>query len=191
MNCLRHPLDKTVLRLVHEEKVILAGGAIRRLFTWETPSDYDLFFFREEDVMPTMEYLLKQGFNLTFQCPSGKLFTFKKSEHDGDRWQTTKVQLICERYYPTHEAVIEDFDIVPGMAVLLPDGSVLAHPQFLVSLWESKVFFNKITYPVSTMRRVAKYACKGFFLAPDAARFYVETTREMALTDETLRAYLD
>lgn len=173
-----------IRNLVNDGICWLAGGALRALFTDEAPQDYDLFFSSAEHVTEARKSLDLAGFSLSFECPEGKLFTYVKAD--------MKVQIICERFFASAEEVIDSFDIIPGCAVLLPNGEVLAHLQFLFCMVNSVILFHKITYPASTLRRVAKYGGYGFIMLGSAAQFFIKQCRRKGMSKADLgRVYID
>lgn len=136
----------------------LAGGALRRtLSNTEPDSDFD-FFFRDADQLAKFKSgLTERG-----------LTEIRETEHHvhfrgrvGDSSLERDIQLIRFAFYTDVEAVIDSFDFTICMVAF--DGETLTTGEF--ALWDiarKRLAINKITYPVSTMRRMLKYGQQGF-----------------------------
>ena len=96
-------LNQDVLSII-KDGVVLAGGALRSLVDPDdTPQDYDLFFTDTSKIEYVKGCLLCKGYSKVFECPEGKLTTFKNED--------TKVQLINKREYTDCSDIISSFDI--------------------------------------------------------------------------------
>jgi len=137
----------------------IAGGAIRRTALGQEPdSDFD-FFFRSVEQLDTFSLSLEaRGFTL-----------FRETEHhkhyrgyiDGDPMMRD-IQLIRFSFYASAEAVIDSFDFT--ICMLAFDGVRLTVGDF--TLWDlgrKRLAVNRITFPVSSMRRLLKYTRQGFY----------------------------
>lgn len=140
----------------------IAGGALRRTVCRQEPdSDFD-FFFRDADQLSA------------FRAESetrGIKFSRETDHHiemDGDiAGMHRKIQLIRFAYYENAAAVIDSFDFTICQFVF--DGTTLTCGDH--SLWDlgrKRLAVNRITFPLSTMRRVLKYAKQGFNACPGA-----------------------
>lgn len=135
----------------------LAGGALRRsLLRQEPDSDFD-FFFRDAD---QLEEFRK---DLEF---SGLVKVRETVHHIHYRGRLAgalerDVQLIRFAFYADAQAVIDSFDFT--ICQIAFDG----HKMFVGehTLWDlarKRLAVNKITFPVSSTRRMLKYAAQGF-----------------------------
>lgn len=142
----------------------LAGGALRRTLLGQEPdSDFD-FFFRDAEQMA----------RFAADMEVMGLREAKKTEHHiqfrgavGDSKIERDFQLINFAYYNSAEDVINSFDFT--ICQFAYDGDLLTSGEF--SLWDlgrKRLAVNKITFPVSTMRRLLKYAHQGFNACPGA-----------------------
>jgi len=134
--------------------VYLAGGALRSLVDLdEVVSDYDLFFESQVAAEMTRERLNNLGFDLIFECPEGKLFTFKG--------RGMKIQCVCENYYFTARELISSFDFTACAAAF--DGNTLwVHRHFARSVGKKTLKLLSLTFPVATLGRIIKYDKKGY-----------------------------
>lgn len=136
----------------------LAGGALRRtLMQREPDSDFD-FFFKDADQLAAFTAALdRMG-----------LEKVRETEHHvhyrgrvGDSGLPLDIQCIRFAFYPTAQAVIDSFDFT--ICQFAFDGTNLTAGTY--ALWDlgrKRLAVNRITFPVSSMRRVLKYAGQGF-----------------------------
>jgi hypothetical protein len=136
----------------------LAGGAIRRTLLGQEPeSDLDIFF---------PDAIMLDGFRR--QVEAAGLTKVRETEHHihlrgslGESKIPRDVQLIRIGFYPTAEVVIDSFDFT--ICQFAFDGETLTTGEF--ALWDlgrKRLAVHKITYPVSSARRLLKYAAQGF-----------------------------
>lgn len=167
--------------------VYLAGGALRTLINLdEVVSDYDLFFESQVAAEMTRERLKNLGFELIFECPEGKLFTFAG--------RGMKIQCICENYYFTAHELISSFDFTCCSAAY--DGnSILVHRHFPLAVSRKKLRLLNLTFPVATLGRMMKYEKKGYKTGECRLQF-VERLQDLfdtgfRLDDNNGRFYID
>lgn len=196
------------------ENVWLAGGALRTVIDPKDEIvDYDLFFKRQSKDIEGKEYnkvpevrdkLIRLGFRCTFECPEGKLYTYQKEVcrtcPDGQvtmeicksTLTTYKVQLVTEHFYNYPEELLATFDLTPSL--FCTDGEFLWTTKKAIQSVKKKVaYLHKLTYPVSTFKRIMKYQKKGYSVLP-AIQSYVSNLLESSsiqYTDESMRVYID
>jgi len=135
----------------------LGGGSIRRtLLGQPLDSDFDFFFKSEEalgfwqDSLPNTVVKVKE--------------TEHHIQYEGTlRGSDLKVilQAIRFKYYTSAEEVLDSFDYTITQVVY--DGTYLhTTPEALWDMGRKKLVIHKVTYPVSTMRRMLKYTSQGF-----------------------------
>ncbi len=136
----------------------LAGGALRRTLLQQEPdSDFD-FFFRDADQLSAF----------TAALDAAGLEKVRETEHHvhyrgrvGDSALPIDVQCIRFAFYVDAQAVIDSFDFT--ICQFAFDGKDLT--AGLYALWDlgrKRLATHRITFPVSSMRRVLKYARQGF-----------------------------
>lgn len=137
----------------------IAGGAVRRTVSRnDTISDFDFFFKDADQLIAFAESVKARGF-----------LQVKETEHH-QHWrgrvdgipQDIDVQLIRFAFYFSAEHVIDSFDFT--ICQFAFDGTALIAGDY--ALWDlgrKRLAVHKITYPVSSMRRVLKYAQQGFY----------------------------
>jgi len=175
-------LDQDVLSII-KDGVVLAGGALRSLVDPDdTPQDYDLFFIDTSKIEYVKGYFLGKGYSKVFDCPEGKLTTFKNED--------TKVQLINKREYTDCSDIISSFDITACCAAY--DGEQFyKHNRFVFDNLNKLINLNAIEYPMATMKRIAKYSQKGFRLTTQAAEDFVTYCNKVELTEDNNVFYID
>lgn len=136
----------------------LAGGALRRtLMQSEPDSDFDFFFRDADQLMTFVSGLERLGMEKV-----------RETEHHvhyrgraGDSALPLDIQCIRFAFYSDAKAVVDSFDFT--ICQFAFDGTNLtAGPYALWDLGRKRLAVNRITFPVSSMRRVLKYASQGF-----------------------------
>ena len=134
----------------------VAGGAIRSWFQERNvSSDIDISFPSEAE-WNKAKAVADKAWTLTKATPASANYSA------GRKW----IQLICKHYFPTPEATIDAFDFTIACGAT-DCRNCFFHDHYFIDLCMHRLAFHKITYPVSTWRRVQKYAAKGFKLCPD------------------------
>lgn len=136
----------------------LGGGALRRtLAKMPLESDFD-FFFRDADQLEAFSASLeKVGLTKTRETAHHVQF----SGYLAAATREVIIQCIRFRYYETAEQVIDSFDFT--ICQFAFDGERITCGEF--ALWDlgrKRLAIHKLTYPVSTMRRLIKYTKQGF-----------------------------
>jgi hypothetical protein len=137
----------------------IAGGAVRRLVSGlPQDSDYDFFFANAEQLAAfksRMEdlhavVLGETDFNISYRIP-------EKDRTNGP----LKVQAIKLQYFSSVELAIESFDF--SLCQCAYDGTDLVFgPYTLYDLASKRLIPGKITFGVSSLRRIIKYTKQGY-----------------------------
>lgn len=166
----------------------LGGGALRRTVLGEEPnSDFDFFFKDANQLAEFGRNIEGRGF-----------YKVRESEHHieyrgniGGTGMPRDIQCIRFAYYQNAEAVIDSFDFT--ICQFAFDGSKMTCGEF--SLWDlgrKRLAVHKLTYPVSSMRRMLKYARQGFRACNGAiATILRETASNPALLAAMNITYVD
>jgi hypothetical protein len=183
--------DKSRLRINTEiEQLIwdgwwLAGGAIRASFADdEEIMDYDLFFKNKLCAAGASIKLEELGYKVIFNCPEGKLTTYKKDN--------IKVQIITENFYSDVESLINTFDIKACRVVF--DGKfIYGYYSSIRDIIKKSIKLHRVDFPAATMKRIAKYIKKGYTLDNQAIKFFIDTiySAGFAHKDIDRRFYID
>ncbi len=162
----------------------VAVGFMTSLMTGEqTAQDVDLFFTSEQALWDTMTLLFdedegdpeawfwrqynteqnRQLFNDLKEAPSKIVpMRFIKFEHKDGK---LPLQLIKIAYYADATHVIDSFDLT--IAQFAADSNnVYANPLSYYDVVNKRIVLHRMQFPSSTMRRVIKYASKGFYACP-------------------------
>jgi hypothetical protein len=164
-------------------QIILAGGSLRTILNraHEEVQDFDLFFTSFEAVGNLRERLVADGWTNTFSCPEEKLFSYKKGNH--------KLQLICETEYLGGGELISSFDVSAGCAAL-HEGTIFFTRQFVRSVWTKKLRMMNVSFPVATIKRLVKYAQKGYSIGL-AAEDFMREIEGKTFNQDAFRHYID
>jgi hypothetical protein len=166
----------------------LGGGALRRTILGTEPdSDFDFFFRDAAQLAEFGADIEGRGF-----------YKVRESEHHieyrgnvGGTGMPRDVQCIRFAFYQNVEAVIDSFDFT--ICQFAFDGARLMCGEF--ALWDlgrKRLAVHRLTYPVSSMRRMLKYASQGFRACSGAiATILRETASNPALLAAMGIAYVD
>lgn len=173
---------RPILKYLNED-VFLAGGAVRTVLECsnEEVSDYDFFFKTFKVVAELRERLIKDEWEIIFQCPEEKLFTYKKGKH--------KLQLICEFEYSSMENLLNEFDVTACCGGYY-NGAIYFTRPFVRAVFSKKLRIQNVTYPVATIKRLIKYEKKGYVVT-QAAIDLVNSIEGKSFDSETKRVYID
>lgn len=136
----------------------LAGGALRRTLLQQEPeSDFDFFFRDADQLNEFMSALKAKGLSLVRETEHHMHLrgTLEGSEIPVD------IQCIRFAFYTDARAVVDSFDFT--ICQFCFDGTTLTTGEH--SLWDlgrKRLALRRLTYPVSSMRRVLKYTKQGF-----------------------------
>lgn len=179
-------MSKDVLDYVEKTQgVVLAGGSLRTLLCLsDTIVDYDLFFTSEDARDKTVAYFT--GLNdceSTFICPKKELYSFVLNKK-------IKIQLITKEIYLNEMALIDSFDINACRCAW--NGTDLTYAEdFVNDVMCKRITFNKITYPVATIKRVEKYIRKGYYMNKESRLHLVNLLSDKTWNDTEKVFYID
>lgn len=144
------------------DKIVVAGGSILSVLNPRTEiSDYDLFIISDnvndlvKEKASIEGKLLKYGFKQTFKCPKNELSTFLYSN--------LKFQIINvgHKVYKTPEDILGEFDFHVCQAAYHSLDFYFSE-ECIRNFRGKYLSVNKITYPSSSINRLAKYRNKGY-----------------------------
>jgi len=166
----KSPPEVSQIILMHDNGVMLAGGFLRWMVSVDgtlspESTDIDLFFTSSEIYQETKRYFDDRTEKI-FQCPEDLLATYRHSSG----WN---IQCIAIKFYPDAYHVIRDFDFT--MCCFSTDGKDLAYHRLAIEDALNKALrWNKITYPASSLRRLMKFARRGFFMPEQEYQYFVD-----------------
>ncbi len=136
----------------------LAGGALRRTLLGQEPeSDFDIFFGDAIQLDGYRRSLEKNGLTLVRETEHHLHFRGKVGESAIER----DIQLIRFAFYADAAAVVDSFDYT--ICQFAYNGETLTVGDYaLFDLGRRRLAVHKITFPVSSARRLLKYATQGF-----------------------------
>jgi hypothetical protein len=162
----------------------LAGGALRRTIQGQ-PLDSDIdFFFRDEDqknkFVRDLQHVPLNDITKVRETPHHEHYRGITTSPDPSK--PIDIQAIKFQYYANMSEVIDSFDFTICQFAFNGNNVVMGD----YSLWDlgrKRLAINKITYPVSTMRRALKYGKQGFTVCNGAL---TEILRQTASNPELL-----
>ena len=121
----------------------VAGGSVRRLLTDDLDDDHDIdIFFRDED--------------------QRNRFALRIKKHGEGQKNPTRLQLIRDRYFPTVDALLEDFDL--SVCQFATDGRTIIHATTAMDDLNARQL--RLNPLISEARinetRIARYLVKGY-----------------------------
>lgn len=170
----------------------IAGGAVRRTINGEKlDSDFDFFFASEQQADQFETAMRGLGAGQTAKTEKATTFTLPtEMPEDGVYLPEMKVQAIRFQYFADAEAVIDSFDFTLSQFAF--DGEAIYVGPF--SLWDvarKRIVIHKITYGVSSVRRLLKYAAQGYTVCSGAL---AELLKQVVADPEVIHAdtqYID
>lgn len=133
----------------------IAGGAIRRT-VMESPleSDVDFFFRDEAQKAKFHEFMIEKGW-LISEKDHATTYGIKSDN------ATVIVQAVTISFYPNLESVLDSFDFT--ITQFGYDGKdLVCGPHALWDLSRKRLALHRLTFGVSTVRRLIKYTRQGF-----------------------------
>jgi hypothetical protein len=115
---------------------------------------------------------------------------FLKFTHEGNR---PEIQIMKMSWYDSPEHVIDTFDLT--IAQIATDGEfVYLNPLTQFDLAKKRLVLHRMQFPASTIRRIVKYAAKGYYACPGSlvniSSEIQQWTQKMDI-DEANFVYLD
>ena len=146
-------------------------------------ADYDLFCNGEAELVRLKTAALRwAGTKKLFECPANELVTLKTGPF--------KVQIINVPSATGPEELLKSFDIIPSMFAL-KDGTLWAHRLALKCASQRFVLLGRISYPISTLRRLAKFKQKGYKVSSNVYRWLFEHAQDNNQDPNLWRTYID
>lgn len=190
---------------------VIAGGFMTSVLLEEaTAKDIDVFFLHKEafaatvnlllnpEEVPTKEdgekdnlwawrgYELKGGEDALNGVNNCRFLTFIHTK--GTR---PDIQLLRMVWYEDAEHVIDSFDLTIAQIALSKRG-ITYRPSGLMDLVRKRLVSHRVQFPASTLRRVVKYAHKGFYACPGSLAKICEQIQEFkGDTDVNEVVYVD
>lgn len=159
-------------------EVFIGGGAVRRtLLKQPLDSDFD-FFFNSEYTRTFVEEnstLKKTRETMHHTQFEGKM------QVDGEE-RDVKIQNIFFQYYNSPEELIDSFDYTLCQFAVDLSGNLYTTPEALWDVARKRLAIHKITYPVSSLRRMLKYTNQGFTACSGCLQDFIQ--KSAALVDD-------
>jgi hypothetical protein len=153
----------------------VAGGSVRKVWSgnpWKA-QDVD-FFFRDpeqyeyfDDILPALDQNIKTYHN------SQNAVTYLVQLRSGEE---VKIQAIRKQFYPTIQAVLDDFDF--NLAQFASDGiKMITTDAALDDIKNNRIRLNPQSTKKTNPLRVLKYAAYGFDPNPE---LFIEAAKNLA-----------
>lgn len=140
----------------------LAGGAIRHALSGGTltdETDFDYFFSSEGGYNQAVERAEAKGWTLSKTTPNHSEYLVTNP----DAPLPYRVQLIKAVYAASCTDLIDRFDYTICQFAVDTDGILWCGDHSLWDLARKRLAVHRITFPVSSLRRLLKYTSKGFY----------------------------
>lgn len=136
----------------------LAGGIVRRAISnKKLDSDWDFFFHNKTDFDIFIDKTKAMGGEFLSKTKNNQSFVYRKNDY------TYTIQAINVQYYETLEHVLDTFDFTICQFGLLDEDTIMCGNFSLYDLGRKRLVVNKVTYGISTIRRLIKYSKQGFY----------------------------
>lgn len=137
----------------------LAGGAVRRVLIGDPldSSDFDIFFANKEQYESFIDGLKNLGAKKTAENDKNEVWSYYDQEYK----KTAIIQLINFRHYSNVEELLDSFDFTITQCAF--DGQTLFVGDYtLFDLANRRLALHKLTFGLSTVRRLIKYTKQGY-----------------------------
>ncbi len=180
-------LPKILPELLHTNECWVAGGFIRRwYYTLPQTSDIDLFFGNDKAYNSMCEELNKitleppviSKFNKSFKIKIGD--TPSPGQEDIGKPWILNIQAINHNYYTSMEALMDSFDFTlcqfayNGVDICITENG-------LIDSQRKRLVPHKITYGVSSLRRIIKYTSQGYYMCGGSASNFLNQITPLKL----------
>jgi hypothetical protein len=184
---------------------IIAGGFLTSVITEEDKSkDIDMFFLSEAAFRDTIAFLTKgDAFHKEngswayagYTIKGGKMpdldklgdLRFLVFEHPS----RPALQLLRMVWYDSAEHVIDTFDLTLCQFAVTQTG-ITYNPMAWIDLSRKRIVMHRCQFPASTLRRIIKYAHKGFYACPGSlAKICEEIQKFQGAMDANAVVYVD
>lgn len=157
-------LPKTISDALHDKKCWIAGGFIRRWFNnLKQDSDIDLFFKDKETYDAVCKHLTALTLSPAVETLNNTRFKILVEKG----WEI-EVQCIKIAFYKDVDAVLDSFDFT--ICQFAFDGkNIIATELAVIDSGRKRLVPHKITYGVSSLRRIIKYTKQGYYMCGGAA----------------------
>ena len=145
----------------------VAGGCIRDYFTGVAPVDYDIYFPNEEEFKKAKKYLLENGAEVVWESGNGMKFNYNGLVLD-----------LVKIYSEDPAQTIERFDFTCCMFAI-KDNQLFYGESSFDDLNNRKLIINRITNPLSSLKRSYKYQRKGFNISAEEAKKLYEEIKKL------------
>lgn len=145
------------LIFVSKEGPWIAGGSVRRLvMSLPQESDFDFFFKTQEQLDASLAMIKEKGAKVNSESEFNIDISFPI-----EGGEPIKVQFIKVAFFESLEKTLESFDF--SLCQCGYDGTDFVFgPYTLFDLAKNRIVPGKITYGVSSIRRLIKYSKQGY-----------------------------
>lgn len=165
----------------------LAGGALRRTLLGQEPdSDFDFFFANADQLEEFRTALEERGATLQRTTAHHMEFTITVP----DTSLPVKIQCIRFAWYANAAEVIDSFDYT--ICQFAYDGQQITMGDF--SLWDlgrKRLAVHKISFGVSSMRRLLKYQKQGYYACAGALNAILRSVADNPSLIQADTQYID
>jgi hypothetical protein len=165
-------LNDNMKHHLKHKHIWIAGGAVETIMNKKSPKDLDIYFTDSSSFADTLSYLRKNE----YFAEDYELLTRleDRAQSDIDKLRTIdfrhkkglrpNIQLIKVCYFKTPEHCIDTFDFTACQFAATFDETitVICNPLAINDISNKRLVLHRMTFPADTMRRMLKYANKGY-----------------------------
>lgn len=181
----------------------LAGSWFESLYRGDQIKDFDMFFRDESSVNAFIELLRDQhdddqdeenDWLLQYEIPDDELLESLLNDEKTTaitikNKNAPAIQIIRTRFYDSISDVIDSFDFTVCQFGL-SNSDVCFNPVSMLDLVRKRLVLHRMTFPSSTIRRLIKYANKGYYACGGSLIDMVEKIKESKPEDDEV-LYID
>jgi len=159
----------------------IAGGFIRRWWgNIKQDSDIDLFFSSKETYDIICTSLDAEAEEPCLVSEFNRMYTIKIN----DEW-TINVQCIHHQFYANTEALLDSFDFT--ICQFAYDGTSICTTELtIIDSQRKRLVPHKITFGVSSLRRIVKYSKQGYYMCGGAATSFLNQIKPENIRGEVI-----
>ena len=190
-------LLESLLAYLPDGAIIAGGFALSVVAEEQTAKDIDIFFTSKEAFQKTMDLFLNPPEDTDAWAFKGYSRVDDSEIKDKTRYVALKhatrphVQLLKMTWYDGPEHVIDSFDFTISQFAFT-NRNFVYNGEAMIDLARKRLVLHRMQFPASTLRRLIKYAAKGYYACPGSlAKICTEIQKFTGEPDISSVVYVD